>query len=160
MKNQSLSLTLPKEIQKHFDLEKVEEKAKEWIFYLKEKEDQVPPEAQNKSFGEEIVKNGYHNRVELIHHFLSGKPCYLRLYRRKWKVKGQKISYSNHYNLHPPGLKCTYEFGDFLKRMPGKERRKFFQIWPNLRHIGEESFSMVSGIKRIFSTKESDRSEI
>jgi len=146
-------ILLPKELENKFILEKLEERKTEWIAHFTENKNNIPERAKRKTFGEKIVLNGYQAPMELIDFPLKGKPCYLRIKRRRWKIKGHKESFQNTYKLHPKGLKCTIEFGDFLKGLSRRSRRKFFLTWKNLRHIGEKDFSMVSRIKRIFRRK-------
>jgi len=142
---------LPPIIKENFTIRKIEEKDKEWIIYLEEKPENIPREAKMRNFGRKIVLNGFQKQIELIDHTLSGKLTYLRIRRRRWKIQGTQESYDNHHNLHPKGLKCTHEFGSFLKYIGRYKRRKFFNAFPNIRHIREKDFTMVSRIKRFFS---------
>lgn len=151
MKNELLKILLPKEISEKYDLLKIKEKEKEIIFYLTEKEINLPETAKRaRSEGEKIVKNGYRKPIELIDHTVKGKLSYLRITRRRWKIKGTNISFENNYKLHEKGMKCTIGFGNFLKSLGKYRRRKFFSSWENIRNIREKDFSLVSRFKRLF----------
>ncbi len=142
---------LPTIIREKFKIVRIQEKESEWIIYLEEHPENVPKNAKRRDCGEGIVLNGFQKQIEIIDHLLAGKPTYLRIRRRRWKIAGTKESYENDYNLHPKGLKCTHEFGDFLKELGRYKRRKFFRTFPNIRHIREKDFTLVSRIKRFFS---------
>lgn len=143
-------ILLPKSLEDKFELKKIKEKETEWIIHFEEKKDNIPESAKRRQFGKNIVLNGYQREIELTDFPLKGKPCYLRFKLRRWKIQGTKESFQNSYKLHPNGLKCTIEFGDFLKGLDRRARHKFFLTWANLRHIREEDFSVVSRIKRLF----------
>ena len=149
MEKIGIEMLMPEEIRKKFELVKVEEKEREWIFDLVEKEDQIPSGAQHRSFGKKIVLNGYKDQLELVHVPIGRKICYLRLKRRRWRISETKETFHNTYNLHPRGLKCTHEFGDFLKGIGRRTRGKFFTAWEGLRHVREKDFSVVSNLKRV-----------
>lgn len=110
--------------------------------------------ARRRQLGREIVQNGYLKPIELTDFPLKGKICYLLFTRRRWKIEGTKESFQNSYKLHPKGLKCTIEFGNFLKYINRHARHKFFISWANIRNIREKDFSLVSRIKRLFIRKE------
>ena len=153
MEKYGLSMILPKEIRENFVLVDVKETETEWILTVEEKKDLIPEAAKQRDFGQGIVLNGYRDTLELIGSNLTNKLCYIRLKRRRWKIRGTKESFHNSYKLHPKGLQCTIEFGIFLKELNRQERREFFATWKNIRHIREEDFSLVSRIKRFFARK-------
>jgi len=154
MKTYGLEMILPEEIQENFEIIQVKEKEQEIKLVLVEKEEKLPEKARReKSNGEKIVRNGYCNLLELVDFPLKGKICYLELKRRRWKISGTNITYENHYKFHEKGVKCTLRFGNFLKSLGFIRRRKFFRAFPNIRHIREEDFSMVSRIKRFFKRR-------
>ena len=151
MEKIGLEIILPEILQKHFDLISAKKGEKEWVLELVEKESLIPESAKRRSMGKKVVLNGYRKKLELVTSPLSDLPCYLVITKRRWKIEGTRESYENHYKLHPKGLKCTIEFGNFLKGVGKRGRRKFFRTWPNLRHIREEDFSLVSRTKRLFA---------
>ncbi|MDR2910559.1 MAG: hypothetical protein LBV47_04225 [Bacteroidales bacterium] len=59
--------------------------------------------------------DGFCNPVELLHYSIQDKPLYFKIYRRRWKQSGTTRHYSNHYDLHPGGVKATHRFASFLK---------------------------------------------
>lgn len=148
-------ILLPKEWEPYFEIESIEEKTKEINIKVVEKETCIPEMSKRRSFGKKIVLNGYMPLLEITDFPLRGNPVYLKVQRRRWKISGTSESYHNEYELHPKGLKCTPEFGNFLKELTGSTRHKFFQFWQNIRNIREEDFSLVSRIKRIFQKENS-----
>ena len=111
-----VSSLLPIEIYQHFALVSIAEHPHGIEIRLEEYAELLPPTLANK---DNIVLDGYCNPLELLHFSMKGKPLYLRLYRRKWKVSGATAHYSNSYNFHPEGVKATHEFATFLKGEAG-----------------------------------------
>jgi len=103
---------LPAEIYQHFQLVSLTDKPYGLELRLEEKSELIP---SGIDFQGSIVLDGFCNPLELLHFSLKGKPLYLRLYRRRWKESGSAKHYSNHYDLHPEGVKATHEFAAFLK---------------------------------------------
>ena len=129
-------LLVHKRYRKNFSVKELREKSKEWILKLVEKKDRIPKALK----GKDVVFNGYKEKVEIIDHPFVGKLLYLQFYRRKWKEKGTTKSYCNQYELHPPGMKATKEFGSFLKELDRQERDEFFYTFQDIRHISQEDF--------------------
>ena len=105
-----VSSLLPKEIYEHFSLESISEQPHGIEIRLDEKAELIPNLLKNKI---NIVLDGFCNPLELLHFSMKGKPLYLKLYRRRWKESGDTNHYSNHYDLHPEGVKATHEFASF-----------------------------------------------
>ena len=105
------SLFVPQEILNSFSIASIEEKDEDLFVYLIEKEDCIPDKSLD------LVQNGYMNPVELNSFPVVGKRCYLRLTRRKWKIRGANgsQSYTNTYDFALEGTKATKLFGSFLK---------------------------------------------
>lgn len=105
------SLLVPKEILDSFEIASVTEKDEELLIDLVEKETRVP------KYNGNLVLNGFMNIIELDSFPVSGKRCFLRLKRRKWKVIGSdgSTSYFNAYDYTTKGTKATKAFGAFLK---------------------------------------------
>lgn len=59
------------------------------------------------------------NTIELNSFPISGKRCFLKLTRRKWKIRGSdgSKSYINTYDFTLEGTKATKSFGSFLKEI-------------------------------------------
>lgn len=105
------SLFVPQEILNSFSITSIEEKDEDLFIYLVEKEDCIPDNSLD------LVQNGYMNPIELNSFPVSGKRCFLRLTRRKWKIRGSNDSksYTNSYDFALEGTKSTKLFGSFLK---------------------------------------------
>lgn len=110
------SLFVPSDIMEHFTVTKLEEENGVIIIELYEKEDNshIPKEILREG---KAVLNGYCNKIEIQTFPAQGKEVFLRLYRRKWKVKGTTKSYSNTYIFTESGMKATKDFGAFLKEI-------------------------------------------
>jgi len=100
------------EISAHFEIKEVIEKSSYIQIVFEELPELVPPQMDKPA---EIVLDGFCNPLELQSFPLKGKPVYLKLYRRRWKHKGEKTHYSNSYQFNDEGVKATKEFAFFLK---------------------------------------------
>ena len=107
-----LSSLLPREIYQHFDIVSLSDHSHGYEMRLEESAEFLPSTLHD---APEVVLDGFCNPLELLHFSIKGKPLYLRLYRRRWKAPGSNKHYSNHYDLHPAGVKATHEFASFLK---------------------------------------------
>ena len=105
------SLFVPQEILNSLSIASIEEKDEDLFIYLIEEEDCIPDKSLD------LVQNGYMNPVELNSFPVVGKRCFLRLTRRKWKIRGSSgaKSYTNTYDFALEGTKATKLFGSFLK---------------------------------------------
>ena len=104
---------IPSEILESFNVVDInDDSTTELIISLIEKENLIP------SSEKELVLNGFLKEVELTHFPANGRACYLRLKRRRWKVKNEPTnptSYYNNYDFTVDGTKATKNFGAFLK---------------------------------------------
>ena len=107
-----LGVFFPEEISTHFALKEVIEKSSYIQIVFEELPELVPPQMDKPK---EVVLDGFRNPLELQSFPLKGKPVYLKLYRRRWKYKGDKTQYSNTYKFNDEGVKATKEFASFLK---------------------------------------------
>ena len=108
---------IPERYRENFELKEFWCDGKFWIARLEEKEERVPEGLK----GKEAVLNGFLKKVEVADFPFKGIPVIFEFYRRRWKEKGAGSggeSYQNSYILHKEGMKCTEEFGDFLKGFP------------------------------------------
>lgn len=112
-----LSVFFPEEIISHFEISEVKQRKGYIEIHFKELPELVPEALYNAN---DIVLDGYCNPIELQSFPLKGLPVYLKLYRRRWKIKGSKQHYSNQYNFNPEGVKATKEFASFLKEAFGQ----------------------------------------
>ena len=103
---------LPKGIYLHFEVISLTESSHGYQMRLDEYAEQLPAELYQEP---SVVLDGFCHPIELLHFSIKGKPLYLKLYRRRWKASCSNRHYSNHYDLHPAGVKATHEFASFLK---------------------------------------------
>jgi hypothetical protein len=103
---------LPTEIYLHFEMVSLTEASHGYEMRLDEYAELLPSAMCGKS---SVVLDGFCHPIELLHFSIKGKPLYLKLYRRRWKESCSDQHYSNHYDLHPEGVKTTHEFASFLK---------------------------------------------
>lgn len=104
---------IPEEILLSFDVVDIDDSSPtELIISLVEKSDLTPKSES------ELVLNGFLKEVELTHFPANGRVCYLRLTRRRWKLRNQSESSESFYNSYDytvEGTKATKSFGAFLK---------------------------------------------
>lgn len=104
---------VPEDILTSFEIEDlIDKKSDELVICLVEKETEQPAHQK------ELVLNGYMKDIELTHFPSNGRKCFLRLRRRRWKIKDEnppKTYYYNTYDFAVPGTKATKSFGSFLK---------------------------------------------
>lgn len=117
-----LSIFFPEDIMRHFTVEKVTEKKSYIEIRLEELPELVPSKMDS---SKSIVLDGFCNSLELQSFPMKGKPVYLKLYRRRWKYKGEKKHYSNHYDFNFVGVKATKEFATFLKGAYGQSPEQY-----------------------------------
>ena len=143
---------LPESHRKIFKVESIIKKETEYNIKAVEKIDRYPQKLLNQSMrkNKPIVSNGYCRRIEVVTFPFNERIVYIHYYRRRWKLEGETESYHNKEELHQKGMKCTKEFGNFLKELTGQKLSKFFSTFPHIRHIKEEDFSMVSGGSKWF----------
>jgi len=103
---------LPPEIYLHFEVVSFIEASHGYEMRLEEYAELLPSAMYDKP---SVVLDGFCHPLELLHFSIKGKPLYLNLYRRRWKESSSNDHYSNHYDLHPKGVKATHEFASFLK---------------------------------------------
>jgi len=113
-----LTLIVPTEILEHFEYESHFEQSGVYTIALIEKDDvnHIPKSILREG---KVVLNGYMNPIDLQTYPLQGKEVFLRLKRRRWRLKKDesKKSYFNEYDFSYPGIKATKSFGAFLKEI-------------------------------------------
>jgi phosphoribosyl-AMP cyclohydrolase len=112
-------LFVPEEILCHFEVKNLQEESGVILIELTEKDDvsHIPKEIVRQG---KAVKDGYMNSIDIQSFPAQGKEVFLRIKRRRWKIKGTTKGYHNTYNFINIGIKCTKEFGAFLKEI-GRE---------------------------------------
>lgn len=107
-----LSLILPEGILSYFDLSDLEKSEGKIVISLREKS--IPPKELE---GEEIQSRGFHGS-RLVEDFpIRGNVVHLKIYRRRWSVKGSDHKVSRNWSLVAEGTRMTKEFADFLKEL-------------------------------------------
>ena len=109
------ALLVPGGILKDFAIKKVEsEPSGGCIIHLEEKEglSYIPKDILHEG---KAIANGFCNPIELLSFPANGKPLYLKIFRRRWRIRGTNRTASNSYQFNYPGMKTTKAFGDFLK---------------------------------------------
>ena len=107
-----LQLLLPEEgLLDYFELVSYEFKDKQYFLHLEEKN--IHPEQYQ---GEKLTSKGFYDVITIQDFPLRGKPCYLKVKRRKWlnETTGQNVS--RDWNMVANGTRMTEEFALFLKR--------------------------------------------
>jgi hypothetical protein len=85
--NSLLSLILPEDLTDYFELDKFELSEGSYHIYLLEKN--IHPEGYS---GEKLISKGFFDEINIRDFPLWGKPCYLKVKRRKWQnVNTKKI---------------------------------------------------------------------
>ena len=107
-----LRLLLSEEIANNFTVKSVKEFPEHIEIRLDELAELVPSSLFNSP---SVVLDGFCNPKELQNFPMKGKAVYLKLYRRRWKVKGSTKHYSNTYDFNDEGVKATCMFSSFLK---------------------------------------------
>ena len=110
--NSLVSSFLPPVVYQHFSIVSITEQLHGVEMRLEELPTLIPAALAKNA---DVVLDGFCNPLELLHFSIKGKPLYLRLYRRRWKLSKEDKHYSNSYDLHPEGVKATHEFAAFLK---------------------------------------------
>lgn len=104
----------PLEIVENFELSEINNFAEYIEIRFNELPELVPSELTGK---EGIMKDGFLNPIELQTFPAKGKPVYLKLYRRRWKLRGEPETYWNNYQFNPYGIKATNRFANFVKKL-------------------------------------------
>lgn len=114
-----LSLILPEGLSEYFELDKVETISDSYYIYLHEKN------IQPKEFtGKKLVSKGFFDEISVRDFPLRGKPCFLKLKRRKWMVVETGETVFRDWNLLAEGTKMTQEFAFFFERLFGFKPNK------------------------------------
>jgi len=110
-----LSILIPASL-RDFSLVSVSESPSCIVLRIEESVNNIPPALKNNP---NIVLDGFCNSLELQTFPLNDKPVYFKIYRRRWKISGDNKHHSNRHDLHPFGVKATFEFANFLKEEVG-----------------------------------------
>jgi len=125
-----LESMLPEVIHQHFEMVSLTEHSNRFEMKLEENASLVPHALSDIS---PVVLDGFCNPLELLHFSIKDKPLYLKLYRRRWKSTCSDKHYSNCYDLHPEGVKCTHEFASFLKGEVRLTEDQYIEFFCNIK---------------------------
>lgn len=110
---------LPEGLSDYFDFDKVETVNGSHYIYLTEKN--IHPQEYS---GDKLLSKGYFEEVSVRDFPLRGKPCFLRLKRRKWlNCSTGKIVFRD-WNVVAEGTKMTREFAFFFESLFGFKPNK------------------------------------
>lgn len=114
-----LSLILPEGLSDYFEFDKVETVNGSYYIYLIEKN--IHPE---EFAGDHLLSKGFFDEVSVRDFPLRGKPCYLKLKRRKWLNTGTGKIVSRDWDVVAEGTKMTQEFAFFFEILFGFKPNK------------------------------------
>lgn len=106
-----LSLLLPEGLLEYFDVVSMKFKDKQYFIYLEEKN--IHPEQFKE---DKLTSKGFYDEVTIQDFPLRGKPCYLKVKRRKWLNEDTGQNVSRDWRMVANGTRMTEEFALFLKR--------------------------------------------
>ena len=114
-----LSFILPEGLSDYFDFDKAETVGGSTYIYLIEKN--IHPQ---EFLGEQLLSKGFFDEVSVRDFPLRGKPCFLKLKRRKWlhTVTGKIVS--RDWDVVAEGTKMTQEFAFFFESLFGFKPNK------------------------------------
>src|SRR6056297_1293360 len=128
--DQLLKLLVPEEILEFFEVSDVVESKQAIELEFRERKELIPESL----IGEDVVLDGFCNPVELQSFPLKGKPTFIKLFRRRWKRRGDRKHYANSYDFAQSGTKATHAFGAFLKGAFGYSPDTFQHARHRLMH--------------------------
>jgi len=135
-----LSILLPASL-RDFSLVSVSESPSCIVLRLKESANNIPTALKDNS---NVVLDGFCNPLELQTFPLKYKPVYFKIYRRRWKISGDNKHHSNRHDLHPSGVKATFEFANFLKGELGQTHDEYNACWRFASCSEQEVVALVS----------------
>lgn len=111
MKEQDfIRILLPKEVQTYFEVTQLSSDDSSTTIYLSEINS--PPEEYS---SHKLTSKGFMEEVCIQDFPLRGKPCYLRVKRRRWNDTTTGLTVVRDWNLVAKGTRITDEFATFLK---------------------------------------------
>lgn len=114
-----LSLILPEGLSDYFEFDKVETVNGSTYIYLIEKN--IHPQEFSK---DQLLSKGFFEEVSIRDFPLRGKPCFLKLKRRKWLNSSTGKIVFRDWNLVAEGTKMTQEFAFFFESLFGFKPNK------------------------------------
>lgn len=105
-----LKFLLPEGIVEFFEVRDIVSSNNQYHIHLEEKN--IHP-SQFK--GVKLTSRGFFDEITIQDFPLRGKPCYLKVRRRKWLNESTGLNVSRDWNLVAEGTRMTEEFAAFLK---------------------------------------------
>lgn len=106
-----VKLVLPAGMTDYFEVTGLEVQEGQYHIYLEEKN--IHPEPYKKA---KLTSKGFYDQVTVQDFPLRGKPCYLKIKRRKWLNEDTGKNVSRDWHMVATGTRMTEEFALFLKR--------------------------------------------
>ena len=105
-----IQLLLPEGLFEYFDLVKVEKVDNTYNIYITEC-NSIPKEFE----GQKLESKGYFEEETIRDFPLRGKPCFLKVKRRKWLNHDTEKTVYRNWNMVANETRMTSEFAAFLK---------------------------------------------
>ena len=109
-----LQLFFPQGLFDYFELTNYEQREDQYTFYLEEKN--LAPKGYRK---EDLESKGFYNEESVRDFPLRGRPCVLKIKRRKWLHKSDQKIVKRDWNIVAKGTRMSSEFASFLKESFG-----------------------------------------
>lgn len=108
-----VGLLLPEGLEDYYDLVDIEELKDKYILHLDEQNRK--PNYLDK--GVKITSKGFFDARTIRDFPLRGKPCYLKIRRRKWWREDTGETIFNNWQIISKGTRMTVELAAFLKEV-------------------------------------------
>ena len=105
-----LQIFLPEELSIFFEITKVNKTDSSYTIYVSEK-NEVPEQYKTNK----LLSKGFYEEITIQDFPLRGKPCFLKVKRRRWLNKDTGNIVSRDWNLVAKGTRLTGDFATFLK---------------------------------------------
>ena len=107
-----INLLLPEGISDYFCITKIEKGDVSCKIHLDEIN--APPSGYNRH---KLHSKGFYEPITIQDFPLRGKPCYLKVRRRRWRVGETGDIVSRDWDIVAKGTRMTKEFASFLKEI-------------------------------------------
>jgi len=105
-----IGMFLPEGVLDYFEVKSVNKNGDSYTIKLEEY-NKFPEQFK----GEKLVSKGFHPEVTIQDFPQRGKPCYLKVKRRRWLNEDTNQWVSRNWDLVAKGTRMTEEFATFLK---------------------------------------------
>jgi hypothetical protein len=107
-----IGLILPEGLKDYFDLVDIEETEEHFVLSLDELN--IPPEAFKNT---KTISKGFFDARTIRDFPLRGKPCYLKIRRRKWIIEDTGRIIFNDWSIAHTGTRMAHELTLFFKEV-------------------------------------------